>query len=82
MTASACRSSSTAGMLWCSKHELKFCAYVMLWQASWEKADDIWSMDARTNEAGTVAVRVRCLWFVLQHKVFTVKQQKWVGPQV
>lgn len=82
MTASAWGSSSTAGMTWCSKPELKFPAYIMLGQVSWEKANETWSMGVGSNETGMVAVRGRCLWFVLQHDVFTIKQQKWLGPQV
>jgi len=36
----------------------------------------------RSDEAGMMAVRGSRLWFVLQHRVFTIKQQKWLGPQV
>lgn len=39
MTARAWGSSSTAGLAWCSKPELKFLAYIMLGQVSWEKAN-------------------------------------------
>lgn len=39
-------------------------------------------MGIGSNEAGMVAVRGRCLRFVLQRKVFAIKQQNQLGPQV